>query len=86
MRRDNLRAKTGNGPVQGTATLSAGGATVNTVEVTGTAGTPSQILLSRRTQGTGPGFLSFTITNDTSFAITSSSGTDDADIDWEVVN
>lgn len=62
----------------GTATLVAGTKVVANTSVTAN----TRVFLSRKTQGTGPGHLSYTLSAGVSFTITSSSGTDDADIVW----
>jgi len=69
--------------VVGTATLTAGssGAIATTA-----ATASSKIYLSRKTQGAAPGHLSYTVVAGTSFTITSSSGTDTGQVDWEIKN
>ena len=63
----------------GTATLAAGTVTVNHASVTAT----SRIMLSRKTLGSSPGHLYISaVVASTSFTITSTDGSDDADVNW----
>ena len=68
-------------PACGTATLVGGTVTVSTTQVH----TNSIVLLSRKTSGGTPGTLTYTISSETSFTITSSSGTDTSTVDWLIV-
>lgn len=65
----------------GTATLVGGTVTVNTTRVH----TNSIVLLQRKTAGGTIGDLTYTITTETSFTITSASGTDTSTVDWLIV-
>ena len=76
-----LRLDDATNPRMGTATLVGG-----TVDVANTSVTAdTRVYLSRKTQGAGPGHLSYVLTAGVKFAITSSSGTDNADIAWVLV-
>lgn len=46
----------------------------------------TQVIPVRKTQGSSPGHLSWAVTENTKFTITSSSGSDDADIAWYTVD
>lgn len=76
-----LYAGSGN-PTYGIASLAAGTVTVSTTYVS----TSSVIILSRITAGTAPGFLSYSITDGTSFVIASTEATDDGDIAYLILN
>lgn len=74
---------TGAAGITGTATLSSGTATVSTTAVT----TNSKIFLTWNGAGTLTGILhADTIVAATSFVITSSGGSDSAQINWLIVN
>lgn len=68
-------------PACGTATLVGGTVTVSTTQVH----TNSIVLLSRKTAGGTLGNLTYTISSETSFTITSSSGTDTSVVDWLII-
>lgn len=79
---DILKIKEGSNKRMGTATLTAGAATVNTTSVTAN----SRIFLTSNTDGGVVGFLRVSaISAGTSFTITSSSGTDTSTVAWLIV-
>lgn len=74
-----FRVKEGTNAKMGTATLTAGAATVSNTSVTAT----SRIFLTSNADGGTPGFLRVSArTAGTSFTITSSSGTDTSTVAW----
>lgn len=77
-----LKIKEGANATMGTATLTLGAATVSTTEVTAN----SRIFLTSQADGGTAGFLRVSArTAGTSFAITSSSGTDTSTVAWLIV-
>lgn len=78
-----LFVKEGSNAKMGTATLTAGSATVSTTAVAAT----SRIFLTSNTDGGTPGFVRVSARSaGTSFTITSSSGTDTSTIAWMIVD
>lgn len=78
-----LFIKEGSNAKMGTAVLVGGTVTVSTTAV----GTNSRIFLCSNVDGGTPGFLRVTtITNATSFVITSSSGTDTSTVAWIIID
>ncbi len=77
-----LTLRAGTNGVQGVATLSGGTKTVSTTAIR----TGDNILLTRKAIGGTPGNLTYgTITDKTSFVITSSSGADTSDVLWVIL-
>ena len=66
----------------GVATLAAGSVTTALSAINANA----IVILSRKTLGTAAGHLSYTVTASTNFTITSSSGTDDGQVAYQVWN
>lgn len=79
---NNIRVNLPGFPTSGTATLSSGTATVNTPTVTAT----SRIILTAQDAGTAQGslYISARVAG-TSFTITSTNGSDDRTVAWQII-